>query len=85
MSTAETDPNETGYGSFLKYTGFNIHTIHHLFPTIDHDHLQKADKVLREVCKEKGIKLFENDFLTCNRKIYRLYTKREPFIFKTDE
>lgn len=59
-TTAETLPQLDGYASLLLFGGFNIHVIHHFFPTIDHQHLRKADQVLREVCREKGRKLFEN-------------------------
>jgi fatty acid desaturase len=79
MSSADTDQKSTGYHSLLIYTGFNIHVAHHFFPTIDHEHLWKVQEILEEVCRKRGIKLFSNSMIECNKKISKLYHTRQVF------
>lgn len=40
---------------YLVLITFGDHTIHHLFPTLDHSHLHSLYPVLAETCKEFGI------------------------------
>ena len=50
-STSDVDSSITGILSFVFLAGFNLHTIHHFFPTADHSILPKINKILIEVCK----------------------------------
>ena len=45
-STCDVNPGVTGVLSFVFMAGFNIHTIHHFFPTIDHSMLPKVNHIL---------------------------------------
>lgn len=40
---------------FLILTTFGDHTLHHLFPAIDHAHLHGLYPILESTCKEFGI------------------------------
>lgn len=45
-STSDVNPSVTGIASFVLLAGFNLHTIHHFFPTADHSILPKLNKIL---------------------------------------
>ena len=84
MATAEMNRKAVGYKSLLFYAGFNIHNVHHFFPTVDHEHLKKVDEILREVCRERGIKVFRTELLECRRKVSRIYQEKIPFVMKIE-
>jgi fatty acid desaturase len=44
-STTDFAHNAGAYESLLLYSGFNVHIIHHLFPTIDHNKLPACNKI----------------------------------------
>lgn len=39
---------------FLVLTNFGSHSLHHMFPTVDHSRLAKIQPILQETCKEFG-------------------------------
>lgn len=45
-STSDVNPTVRGIASFLFLAGFNLHTIHHFFPTADHNILPKLNEIL---------------------------------------
>lgn len=45
-STSDVNPKVTGIPSFVFLAGFNLHTIHHFFPTADHSILPKMNEIL---------------------------------------
>lgn len=47
-STDEQSNFPTGLPSYFFYAGFNLHAIHHLFPTLDNYSLQKANQILQD-------------------------------------
>lgn len=52
---AVADRPEINESTFLVLTNFGDHTIHHLFPTIDHGKLKYLYPVLQETCQEFGV------------------------------
>ena len=53
---ATRDVSHKSESFFLVATSFGHHTLHHLFPTIDHSKLHYLYPILEETCKEFGIK-----------------------------
>ena len=49
------DVTNKGDYYFLVATTFGHHTLHHLFPTVDHSKLHLLYPVLEETCKEFGL------------------------------
>ncbi len=60
------------YRSLVQYAGFNIHVVHHFFPTVDHSKLYECNEILLQYCKEKGIKMAVNGMAKCNKKMLDL-------------
>jgi len=54
MDSTRDVTNKTNY-YFLVATTFGDHTLHHLFPTVDHSKLHLLYPALEETCKEFGI------------------------------
>ena len=52
--------NCAGFWSLVIYMGFNTHTAHHFFPTIDHYQLPLARRIIEEECQKMGIKCNES-------------------------
>lgn len=50
------DRPEINSSRFLVLTTFGDHSLHHLFPTIDHGHLPFLYPALQKTCQEFGIK-----------------------------
>jgi fatty acid desaturase len=40
-TTCDTTTDLTGIFSFMFFAGFNIHSVHHMFPTADHSQFPK--------------------------------------------
>ena len=53
---ATKDVTNKGNSFFLVATSFGHHTLHHLFPTVDHSKLHLLYPILEETCFEFGIK-----------------------------
>jgi len=53
---ATKDVTNKGNSFFLVATTFGHHTLHHLFPTVDHSKLHLLYPILEETCFEFGIK-----------------------------
>lgn len=51
------DRKEINKSRFLVLTNFGDHTLHHLFPTVDHNHLPYLYPVLEQTCKEFGVEV----------------------------
>lgn len=47
---------QTGFFSYLFYSGFNTHAVHHFFPTVDNHRLPLIDAILNEECAKRHIK-----------------------------
>lgn len=54
---ATIDRIETDYNLFTALTSFVTHTLHHLFPSIDHGILPQFKDVFEETCNEFDIEL----------------------------
>ena len=54
MDSTRDVTNKTNH-YFLVATTFGDHTLHHLFPTVDHSKLHLLYPALEETCKEFGI------------------------------
>jgi fatty acid desaturase len=50
-STSDVNPSVTGIFSYMFLAGFNLHAIHHFFPTADHSILPRLNEILIQVCK----------------------------------
>ena len=44
-----------GFWSYIINAGFNIHSVHHMFPTIDNHFLPLADAILDDECRKMGL------------------------------
>merc|ERR1739848_60323 len=53
---ATRDVSKKGNSFFLVATTFGHHTLHHLFPTVDHSKLHLLYPILEETCQEFGTK-----------------------------
>lgn len=40
----------SAYTSLVLYAGFNVHALHHLFPTIDHRMLPQCNRIFVDYC-----------------------------------
>lgn len=56
LATADTDTWIHGIFSYMLLAGFNVHVVHHFFPSADHHILPKLREILLEVCQERGVK-----------------------------
>lgn len=52
---ATRDRAEVYGASYLVLVTFGDHTLHHMFPTIDHAHLHDLYPILEKTCKEFGV------------------------------
>lgn len=50
-STCDTTTHLRGFLSMALFAGFNQHISHHLFPTVDHSHLDKLLPIIKETMK----------------------------------
>ncbi len=85
MIATTADTNHSKISQFLSlalYSGFNIHVLHHLFPTIDHSKLYECNRVFVQYCREKGLKVLVTDMLECNKNMYKLELGRQQFDLK---
>ena len=82
LATSDTDPWIKGIFSYIFLAGFNIHVIHHLFPTADHHMLPKLKEILVEECRERGIKYTENTRWSCVKSINKGFMSRKLFTNK---
>jgi fatty acid desaturase len=56
-ASTDTQSNDAcGLLSYIAYLGFNIHAVHHIFPTADNHLLPRLDKILTEEAKKMGIR-----------------------------
>lgn len=53
------DRKDAKQSQFMVLTHFGEHTLHHLFPTLDHGLLPQLNNVFLETCKEFEIELRE--------------------------
>jgi len=51
------------------YGHLNYQIEHHLFPTLQRQHMKKARKIIKQFCKEKGIDYYETGILQSYREI----------------
>ena len=82
LSTNDTDTWVTGFIAYVFLAGFNNHTSHHFFPTADQSSHPKILKVIKKVCKEKGIKHFTTNRIQCFISLSKGILHRIPFIRK---
>lgn len=47
------------HNSFINLTTFGHHTLHHLFPTLDHGLLEQLESTLLQTCKDFEVELRE--------------------------
>lgn len=53
------DRNDTKASHFVTLVTFGQHTLHHMFPTLDHGLLPQINNVFIETCKEFEVELRE--------------------------
>jgi fatty acid desaturase len=82
LSTNDSDTWVTGIFSYLFLGGFNNHTPHHFFPTADLSVQPKIMKIIDRICKEKGIKHFQTNRISCFISISKGIINRIPFVRK---
>ena len=68
--------------AYICFGGFNDHTIHHMFPTIDRGVLPEFKGILIETCKEFGVKYKECNFWENCAGVYRAIFREKPFCIK---
>lgn len=56
--------NEPMDNIFLTLATFGDHTLHHLFPTLDHSLIPLLQDIFNETCKEFGLELTPKSFTT---------------------
>ena len=74
-----------GFLSFMIMSGFNIHTVHHMFPTIDNQHLWKAHEVLMEVCDERKLSGSQSNLFSALVSVYKNYLFRKEWDMNKSE
>lgn len=63
---------------FIGLTNFGDHSIHHLFPTLDHGYLSQLYDVFSDVCKEFKIKEREEPWRNLILGQFQQLTKQKP-------
>jgi fatty acid desaturase len=63
---------------FLVLTQFGEHTLHHLFPTIDHGLLPQLKDLVLETCQEFGTELREYPWYKLIQGHYQQLARTEP-------
>ncbi|CAH2010246.1 unnamed protein product [Acanthoscelides obtectus] len=72
------DRKDINSSYFLVLTNFGDHTLHHLFPTIDHGYLQYLYPEFFETCQEFGIRYETTTQLELVKGQYRQLAKHKP-------
>lgn len=66
-----------GFLSFMIVSGFNIHVVHHMFPTIDNSSLWKVDEILNQVCKERNLKKYSSNLFSAICSVFKNYWSKK--------
>lgn len=53
------DRSDIKHSRFLNLAMFGHHTLHHMFPTVDHSLLPQLNELFLDTCREFGIQLRE--------------------------
>ena len=78
-TTCDTTTELGGMLSYMFFAGFNIHSVHHLFPTADHSQFPKILPLVVETCKEFGIKYRCKTKWQCLVSISKNMVSRVPY------
>lgn len=70
-------PEVTG-SQFLVLVNYGEHTLHHLFPTLDHGRLKYLHSIFKEVCQEFNIEVKVGNQLGLIQGQFQQLTKTSP-------
>lgn len=63
--SATVDRTEANSNLFMSLTNFGHHSLHHMFPSLDHSILPQLEEVFIETCTDFQVKLRKYYFLYC--------------------